>query len=60
MEPIKGLLMISDIWERAWKVQVSRMKTHPEEIPLLIMNAAIAQSNYVMALAEEAVSLKTR
>lgn len=55
---INKVSKISDVWERAWMIQTTRMKNHPAESKMLGRSAAIAQSNYVMNLALEAMSWK--
>lgn len=50
-----NLPTVSGIWEKAWRIQLARIATHPTETHFLERNAQVAQANYVMALAEEAV-----
>ncbi len=41
------------IWFLAWRKQVERMKTHPEECDFLCHSAAVAQAQFVMHQALE-------
>lgn len=46
---------VSNVWFRAWMIQVIRMHSHPEESEILQRNAQLAQANYVMTAAQEAI-----
>lgn len=49
---------VSDVWLKAWTIQIARMKNHPEEISFLKNNAQVAQANYVMTRAQEIVDAR--